>query len=398
MSNASREFDPDLPAPRGEGRTVIFTPRFLTRKVYRGVFFEFEETIAKIEDVDFHAPEKTRLGSPLLFLEKAAGRVKRELRLPSTPVSHLVPSELKGSYDLGFIIFAYPADIPAHLAVKNWKQRCRTTACYLGEHWPADFTNPRTRANLKLLSRFDHVFCHCPQVEELSALIGRPCTHLPVGVDALRFSPMSLHAPREIGVYSVGRRSASAHEDLRARANAGELLYLYDTAFGFDVRNWREHRDLIANNIKHSEFFISYKHNVSLTSLTSGVEAVGARLFEGAAGGAIQIGIAPDCDTYRQYFDWPDAVIPMPYDCAQPWELIQDLRRQPERLAAARREGVSKSLLHNDWSHRWRKILETLDLPPDARFLQRQDALAGTHDSLVQPRSMNLSQSVEVPC
>ena len=378
------EFDPGTPAPRGEGRVVVFSRRGPSPKVYRSAFFEFEDIIGVVDDVDYHNPALTRRGSLPYLASRVSNKCKSALGLPSLPTNPFEESLLPGSYELGFAIFEYPSVIPAIRSIANWKKNCRKTVCYLGEHWPDDFTQPRVRANLELLGQFDLIVCHCPQVEELEALTGRPCLHLPVGVDALRFCPRSLDAPRPIDVFSMGRRSPAIHQALMRDAEAGGIFYIYDTAAGFDVINWKEHRRLIANNIKRSDFFVSFKHNVSLTSLTGGVEAVGARLFEGAAGGAIQIGIAPDCDTFRDYFDWEDAVITMPYDCDHPLEFIGDLRRQPERLAAARRNNVSNTLRRHDWSQRWKQILLAVDMPPPGGLTQREKELAHVDQNLLR--------------
>lgn len=377
-----QSFDPDFPPPRGEGRVAIFTRRRLTQKVYRGVFYEIEDVIAAIDDVDYHAPEVHRSKSLSLLAARVAHKVKNELGMTTKPPATLGPSTLPGKYELGFAIFAYPPDIPGIRSITNWKQTCRRTACYLAEHWPADFANPRQRAYLQLLSEFDVIFCHCPQTAELEALTGRPCIHLTVGIDALRFKPHAMDAPRPLEVYSMGRRSQVVHEALCKEAAAGKVFYIYDTTAGFDVLNWKDHRNLLAGNIRHSEFFISYKHNITLTSLTGGVEAVGARHFESAAGGSVPIGLAPDCDAFRENFDWPDAVIEMPVDCTHPLEFIQDLRKQPERLAAVRRNNVSNVLRRHDWSQRWKTVLQHLDMAPADKLGARETALARAHDEL----------------
>ncbi|RBP45308.1 glycosyl transferase family 1 [Roseimicrobium gellanilyticum] len=375
MHEAS-EFDPHVPPPRGEGRVVIFSRRRFSQKVYRSAFYEFENVIGTVDDVDYHAPAMLRARSASYLASRMADKIKFRLGLPSPPTTQVEESHLPGTYELGFAIFEYASEIPTIRSIANWKKNCRKTVCYLGEHWPHEFSKPQKRACFELLGQFDFIICHCPQVGQLESLTGRPCHHLPVGIDALRFCPRSLNAPRPIEVFSMGRRSPAIHQALMRDAEAGRVFYLYDTAAGFDVMNWREHRELIANNIKRSEFFVSFKHNVSLESLTGGVEAVGARLFEGAAGGAIQIGMAPDCDTFREYFDWEDAVIPMPYDCTHPLEFIKDLRWQPERLAAARRNSISNTLRRHDWSQRWKRILQLVDMPPMESLTQREKELA----------------------
>ncbi len=354
---------------------MVFSRRGVTKKVYRGCFFEFEDLIASMDLADFHTPEQVRSKSLGLLMERAIHKVQNELGMRSKAPATLAPTRLDRKYEIGFAIFAYASDIPGIRAVANWRTNCRKTVCYLAEHWPADLLVPRQRAYLKLLNEFDLICCHCPGAADLEAVIGKPCIHLPVGVDALKFHPRDLEAPRPLEVFSMGRRPAAVHEALLRQCSEGRLFYVYDTASGFDVMDWREHRQLIASNIQRSEFFLNFKHNISLEGLTGGVEAVGARHFESAAGGTVSIGVVPDCEAFRENFDWPDAVINMAPDCDDPMGLIQDLRRQPERLRAVRRNGVVNSLRRHDWSHRWRTILEALDLPVLPGLIQRQEEL-----------------------
>lgn len=87
------------------------------------------------------------------------------------------------------------------------------------------------------------------------------------------------------------------------------------------------------------------------------------------------LGAAPDCDAYREYFDWQDAVIEIPYEATNIAEIIADLDSQPERLAIARRNNVVNSLLRHDWVYRWQLILDKVGLEPTLRMKARQEHL-----------------------
>jgi hypothetical protein len=104
-------------------------------------------------------------------------------------------------------------------------------------------------------------------------------------------------------------------------------------------------------------------------------EEVGFRFFEGAAGGAVMIGDPPDVDSFREHFDWPDAVIHLPYGSADVGDLIADLDRQPERLARIRRDNLANSLLRHDWACRWRDVLQTVGLPTSPKLASREAGL-----------------------
>ena len=93
------------------------------------------------------------------------------------------------------------------------------------------------------------------------------------------------------------------------------------------------------------------------------------------AAGALMIGDPPDSDAFHKNFDWPDAVIRIPYDSAQIGEILADLDGQPEQLARARHENALQSLARHDWARRWRTLLEMLGVAPQPGLLARERAL-----------------------
>ena len=102
---------------------------------------------------------------------------------------------------------------------------------------------------------------------------------------------------------------------------------------------------------------------------------LGLRFFEGAAGGAIMLGIPPNGAAFQGNFDWPDAVIHTPGDGSQIAALIADLDGQPDRLNRVRRDNVVNSLRRHDWIYRWRRILETFGLPVSYEMIKRERRL-----------------------
>ena len=98
-------------------------------------------------------------------------------------------------------------------------------------------------------------------------------------------------------------------------AQEGKIFYLFDPGSGVRVYDFAQARFLTLNNIKRSRYFIAYDLNVGPKALESaGEEALPARIFEGAAGGAVMLGNAPQCPEFYEYFDWPDALIEIPVE------------------------------------------------------------------------------------
>ena len=73
-------------------------------------------------------------------------------------------------------------------AVTGWKERCRTSVCWIDEAWAHD--SERYKYWLPALGKFDHVILGLGgSVDAFSRALGRPCHHVPTAVDAIRFSP-----------------------------------------------------------------------------------------------------------------------------------------------------------------------------------------------------------------
>ena len=212
-------------------------------------------------------------------------------------------------------------------------------------------------------------------VKKVAEIIERPCSYLPPGIDALKFYPYPSQPQRSIDVCSIGRRPASIHESLLKMADKNNFFYVYNTMRQSFMRNYNDHRSLYRNIVKRSCYFIAYKPKFNLTSHTGGQEELSVRFFEGAAGGAVILGIPPNCDAFQQNFDWADAVIPLPEDTTNVGEIITYLDSQPERLNKIRTDNVVNSLLRHDWLYRWEKILAAVDISISPGIIERKAKL-----------------------
>jgi hypothetical protein len=109
--------------------------------------------------------------------------------------------------------------------------------------------------------------------------------------------------------------------------------------------------------------------------MTRGRDEIAGRFYEGVAAGAVVVGAPPDTDEFRRRFDWPDAVIPMPFDAPDMVARLAELDRDPVRLERIRTENVANALLKHDWIHRLRTILDTVEVAPPQRVLAREERL-----------------------
>jgi predicted transcriptional regulator len=265
--------------------------------------------------------------------------------------------------------------------VPDWRKRCRFAACFINEIWTSDLPGYL----VELLAEFDQIFVGLRHpVSEVARISGRPCSYLPMAVDVLRFSPQPGMPPRAIDVCNIGRRSAITHEALKRRAIDRRIFYYYDTVAmsgvglrqrSFHVDDASEHRLLLANLLQRSRFFIANRALANEHAVTLGQDEISGRFYEGAAAGAVMLGEAPRTDEFRKQFDWPDAVIPLPFDSPDVGRVLLELNSDPQRLARISRDNVRNAALRHDWVHRLRTVFETVGVRPTEAMSERESRL-----------------------
>src|SRR5262249_37449979 len=220
-----------------------------------------------------------------------------------------------------FAVFSHTYPLYSLETIPNWRQRCRTAACFITEIW-SDLGQGYL---LELLSAFDHIFLASQHgVQDIARATGRPCSYLPLAADVPRFAHASLEQPRPIDVCNIGRRSPVTHRALLDAAERKQsFFYYYDTVAAsganmkqrtFRVDNAEEHRRMLATILKHSRYYVANRSYVNEPEFGAGREEMSARFYEGAAAGTVMIGEAPRTEGFKRQFDWPDAVIHLPFD------------------------------------------------------------------------------------
>jgi hypothetical protein len=297
---------------------------------------------------------------PESFLQRSLRRLRLATGLHITRDPGVRRTALERDYDLFFLMVQRLSDLACLPFVEGWRARSKVAICWIEELW---IDRLKWRKMLDPLRDFDHVILYCSAtVDPLSEIIDRPCTYAPPGIDALKFCPFPDPPARTIDVYCMGRRSPATHASLYRLAQQGAIHYLYDSAGVQDVMDPSEHRTLLASLIKRSRYFIANKAKVDQSDQTLGQEEFGMRFFEGAAGGAVLLGHPPDCDAYREHFDWPDAMVHLEFGSTRAPEIIAELDSQPDRVATIRRNNVVNCLRRHDWVYRWERVLELAGL------------------------------------
>ena len=373
-------------------RTLVVSEFNAKDKAHFALSYEFCRIVADCDDVDLVAPGidnyiERRFGAIMpphdghnvqRDFNRLVGGLRKGLGLKNAPT--IEPVQLEQNYELFLFVAWSPQSLVELTRIPNWRRRCKIAVAYLFELWST--TLEQDRAYLKLLDQFDHVFLlHSACIPKLFSYTRASCSYLPTGIDALIASPYPSPPQRVVDVYSYGNRSPALHRQLVAASARGELFYLYNSLSSTDsrVKDWGEHRLLLANVIKRSRYFIALSPATLANAKSSKVaseQVLPSRLFEGAAGGAVILGTAPRCPEFDECFDWPDAVIEVSPETGDIVAAIEDLEAQPQRLERLRRTSATQCLLRHDWVYRWELILATVGVEPLPQLDERKSRLS----------------------
>lgn len=285
------------------------------------------------------------------------------------------PVQLQKDYDLFFFMCQFPLDLSDLDRIQGWRERSGRAVAFLTETW-SHFL-PTTRPELKMLDKFDHVFLlNAASIPNVAKYTSTPCSFLATAADCLLSTPFPNPPERTIDVYSMGRRSTTAHEQLLRLARTDpSFFFVYDTIKHGIATDHAENRFLGASFIKRSKFFIAYNHDA--VDLQSGHKkdfqerTLATRYFEGAAGGAVMLGSPVDTPEFRDCFDWEDALIEIPACPEDMGAILANLNSQPERLRRASVTNAVQSLRRHDWAYRWDEVLKTLGLDRSSLLQER---------------------------
>jgi len=347
------------------------------RKIaYLGGLYEAEDVLVASDDVDLICLDP---GPHYRFRESWLRRIL--WKDATKKLAFLNPGlrtvRLDRDYDLFVAVCQSWWDLLSLNAIKGWKERCRTSVCWMDEMWAAWV--PRYKNWLHLMNQFDHVVLNLQgSVTAVETALGRPCHWVPHGVDVVRFSPYPAPPERVIDVYSIGRRWEGVHEALLRRAEQKGIFYVYDTVSVNDtvMRDFHAHRDFIANMAKRSRTFMVAPAKMDHPTETDGQDEVGSRYLEGSAAGCVLIGKKPSGESFQRLFGWPDSVIEIETDGTDIDDVLSELSARPGRAEDISRRNATESLLRHDWVYRWREILRIAGLKPKPSLEAREQRLA----------------------
>jgi hypothetical protein len=365
-----------------DGKVLLLSQRRVADLVAFCIAYEFEDTFAAVTDaqrIDATDPSALEFSRRAYRLARvASGSPRLARRLAPYPRNKVI---LDRDFELFFPVFSHTHELYSLATIPNWRQRCNKAACFITEVW----SDLLPEYLLELLSEFDHIFLGFRHsTKDVARITGRACTYLPLAVDVPRFSPASLDQTRPILVCNIGRRSPITHQALLEDSERRQSFYYYDTvaASGADLkqRTFRvdsahEHRGMLATILKHSNYYFANRSRINEPEYIAGRDEISARFYEGAAAGTVMIGEAPRTEAFERQFDWPDAVIHVPFDSPDIGRILANLNSDTERLRAVRRNNVREAALRHDWLHRIQVVFDVLGLAPTEGMRAREQQL-----------------------
>ncbi len=339
--------------------------------LYNRLVFEACAAIATMADATIVAPGPAPMSKAL----RTASLAKHAVT--GAPLCPIQPVTLEEDFDLFLFVAMRPQDLVCLDAIKGWRGRSRKAAAFLFETWSA--LVHEKRAYYRRLDQFDEVFLfNAASVEHVQKVTTARCSHLPAAVDCLAATPYPRPAYRPIDVFTMGRTDQTVHEQLVEMTRKQELLYLWDLPPGAMTASYDEARFRTYNLIRSSRLFTSFNFKIAATKdkESRGEDTIPARVFEGAAAGAVMIGTAPTVPEYAGLFDWEDALIEMPLDPVDVSAFYAELQANPDRLRRASILNAAQSLRRHDWVYRWEEMLRQLDLPAPPAVTERKARLA----------------------
>lgn len=366
----------DSGSPQRDLKVCMPTWRRFDRHAFQSLRYESQDVLAELCDLEM-LPLEAGPGFRVreAWHRRLAFRDSTGLFAFTNP--GLVPQRMAQDCDVFIATCQTLKELLFVNAVTNWRDRCKVSVCIIDELYAAEVKHSRNL--LRLLREFDHVFTELSgSVDAISEVIERPCYCLAPAVDTVRFSPLPHQAPRVVDVHSIGRRRPETHEAFLSMSRQGEIFYVYDTFAGgaeATVVDHRQHRDLIASIAKRSRCFVVAPAKWDVPQETRGQVAVANRYFEGAAAGAVLLGQPSPTEEFRRLLDWPDVVVPTREDGSDAADVLRDLLRDPQRMAAIGRRNAVESLLKHDWSYRWRDLFQHIGMPLGPKLRERHNRL-----------------------
>src|SRR5438132_797044 len=114
-------------------RVLVFSQRGWNSRFYMPLTYEFEDTIARIDDADILAPPFRWRSRATRFMYKGSNWFRNSAGLWIDPGFSSI--EIDRDYDLFFCLLSFAYETPTFRKLKNLRKRCKKAVCMFVELW-----------------------------------------------------------------------------------------------------------------------------------------------------------------------------------------------------------------------------------------------------------------------
>ena len=353
---------------------LLLSVRSFRHQAANGSLYEFEDVIASFCDTTICCPVNEMAGRRKIYRSaKYLGLSDRFADCVSS-MAHL--DKLETHHNLILVVLDNPWQMHLLNQIKGWRDHPAKKVCYVSECWPRELSEWRLMK--EPFSNFDHIFLGlASSVPVLASQIDTPCSYLPCGVNTRTFVDVHTPASRVIDVSYIGRRENALHDELKRFADTDKLFYLFDTAKSqkLFVDDPAEHRKMYASMLKRTRVSLALPAKSNLVKQTGGIEEIATRFFEFAAAGVVIVGRAPDSNSFRELFDWKDAVVSISDGYQSAPKVIRRILHDQQYAQTISKRNIIHSLRNNDWIYRFMEVVAATGFAPNHRMLARVSEL-----------------------
>jgi hypothetical protein len=156
----------------------------------------------------------------------------------------------------------------------------------------------------------------------------------------------------------MGRRIEKRHAKFVHWSNKSGAFYFFDTAGNVPMIDHREHRKRYINILNRTKLFVVSPGKVVNPLNEVLPEEIGYRYFEGAACGTVMIGDIPNSPVFKECFDYPNPVLPIPDSDELNSFLEEYTALSSDPFYPTRIAGLKNILEHFDHAHWWNKLMK----------------------------------------
>ncbi len=357
----------------------LITGRKLYASCKFGMSYEIEDLLVKYCNAKLIYPQprriyKSSISNSSLF-SRFILKLMRETKGYFTPITVDKASE-SGPRVLGIVALT-GADLFLASAIKNWRQHYDIVFAYVIDCWMYD-TYP------KFTQQFDHLFIPYPEFQHsLQERLLCPISVIPLAANNLRYGFPSIS--RSVDVISYGRTASNYDKTLfnDFDSNHPESFY-YRFGVGTSAKveknpdlDWGQnrfdyqHRITLSRVLKRSKIALAFQ-NLYTRVVNEGSSHVinkasnsllTLRWFECSGAGCAVVGKRPSSPLLEKFMGWEDATIELPDDVNAGIDMIHRFLKDKDRLAVINQRNYLQNVALNDWSYRFKAMLDILELP-----------------------------------